>query len=138
MISGNITDRGLTPTLTFTSNGIQIVYDDGESFDFNGTSAQFRVLLEQILSAADTLSSMQRNASAMRGFFSLQASYVNPGLSYDCSLFDDKGLCFSMTARNTSVSGSGIDSTSGVVTAAYKVSPNIRVGGFVEHPSSVK
>ncbi len=82
---------------------------------------------------------MQRNASAMRGFFSLQASYVNPGLSYDCSLFDDKGLCFSMTARNTSVSGSGIDSTSGVVTAAYKVSPNIRVGGFVEQmTSSVK
>jgi hypothetical protein len=89
--------------------------------------------------AADTLTSMQRNASAMRGLFSLQASYVNPGLSYDCSLFDNNGICFSMTARNTSVSGSGIDSTSGVATASYRVNPNIRVGGFVEQmTSSVK
>lgn len=87
-------------------------------------------------SAADTLASMQRNASTMRGFFSLQASYVNPGLSYDCSLFNDKGLCFSMTARNTSVSGSGIDGTSGVATASYRVNQNIRVGGFVEQMTS--
>lgn len=87
-------------------------------------------------SAADTLASMQRNASAMRGIFSLQASYVNPGLSYDCSIFNDKGLCFSMTARNTSVSGSGIDSTSGVVTAAYRINPNVRIGGFVEQMTS--
>jgi hypothetical protein len=86
--------------------------------------------------AADTLASMQANASTMRGFFSLQASYVNPGLSYDCSLFNDKGLCFSMTARNTSVSGSGIDSTSGVATASYRVNQNIRVGGFVEQMTS--
>ena len=86
--------------------------------------------------AADTLASMQRNASTMRGFFGLQASYVNPGLSYDCSIFNDKGLCFSMTARNTSVSSSGVDSTSGVATAAYRVNPNIRVGGFVEQMTS--
>ena len=86
--------------------------------------------------AIDTLASMQRNASALRGFFSLQASYVNPGLSYDCPLFDDKGICFSMTARNTSVSGSSVDSTSGVATAAYRVNPNIRIGAFVEQMAS--
>lgn len=87
-------------------------------------------------SAGDTLASMQGNASSMRGLFSLQASYVNPGLSYDCNLFNDKGLCFSMTARNTSVSGSGIDSSSGVATAAYRVNPNIRIGGFIEQMTS--
>ena len=87
-------------------------------------------------SPIDTLDSMQRNASSMRGFFSLQASYVNPGLSYDCPVFDAKGICFSMTARNTNVSGSGIDSTSGVATLAYRVNPNIRVGGFIEQMTS--
>ena len=87
-------------------------------------------------SAADTLNSMQRNASSMRGFFSLQASYVNPGLSYDCSIFNENGFCASLTARNTNVSGSDIDSTSGVFTAAYRVNPNIRVGGFVEQMTS--
>ena len=87
-------------------------------------------------SPIDTLDSMQRNASSMRRFFSLQASYVNPGLSYDCPVFDSKGICFSMTARNTNVSGSGIDSTSGVATIAYRVNPNIRVGGFIEQMTS--
>lgn len=87
-------------------------------------------------SAEDTLTSMQSNASAMRGVFSLQASYVNPGLSYDCSIFNEKGICFSMTARNTSVSSSGIDSSSGVATVSYRVNPNIRIGGFVEQMTS--
>jgi hypothetical protein len=87
-------------------------------------------------SAIDTLASMQRNASSMRGFFSLQASYVNPGLSYDCAIFDDNGYCFSMTARNTSVGGSDINSSSGVVTAAYRVNSNVRLGGFIEQMTS--
>lgn len=87
-------------------------------------------------SALDTLSSMQRNASTTRGLFSLQASYVNPGLSYDCRIFDENGYCFSMTARNSSVGGSDIDSTSGVITAAYKINQNIRMGGFVEQMTS--
>lgn len=87
-------------------------------------------------SAIDTLASMQRNASSMRGFFSLQASYVNPGLSYDCAIFDNNGYCFSMTARNTSVGGSDINSSSGVVTAAYRVNSNVRVGGFIEQMTS--
>lgn len=87
-------------------------------------------------SAIDTLDSMRRNASSMRGFFSMQASYVNPGLSYDCSLFNDNDLCFSTTARNTNVGGSDIDSTSGVITAAYRVNSNVRVGGFVEQMTS--
>jgi hypothetical protein len=87
-------------------------------------------------SATDTFTSMQRNASSLRSFFSLQASYVNPGLSYDCSIFNNNGFCASLTARNTNVSGSDIDSTSGVFTAAYRVSSNIRLGGFVEQMTS--
>ncbi len=87
-------------------------------------------------SAMDTLDSMQRNALSTRGFFSLQASYVNPGLSYDCSIFNNNGFCVSLTARNTNVSGSDVDSTSGVFTAAYRVNPNIRVGGFIEQMTS--
>lgn len=83
-------------------------------------------------SAADTLASMQRNVQGLRNIFSLQASYVNPGLSYDCSLFDKNGVCVAFSGRNSVTSDGGPEATSGVLTAAFKVTPNIRVGGFVE------
>jgi len=83
-------------------------------------------------SAADTLAAMQRNASGLRNIFSLQASYVNPGLSYDCSIFDKYGICVAFSGRYSSTTGSGTEATSGILTAAYRINPNIRVGGFVE------
>jgi len=83
-------------------------------------------------SAADTLAAMQRNASDLRNIFSLQASYVNPGLSYDCSIFDKNGVCVAFSGRYSSTTSSGAEATSGILTAAYRINPNIRVGGFVE------
>lgn len=82
--------------------------------------------------ASDTLASTQGNASALRKIFSLQASYVNPGLSYDCSVFDAHGVCVAFSGRYSSTTGSGPEATSGVLTAAYRMNPNIRVGGFLE------
>ncbi|MFZ2266250.1 MAG: autotransporter outer membrane beta-barrel domain-containing protein [Azonexus sp.] len=83
-------------------------------------------------SAADTLASMQSNASDLRKVFSLQASYVNPGLSYDCSIFDKNGVCVAFSGRYSTTTSSGPEATSGVLAAAYRVSPNIRIGGFAE------
>jgi hypothetical protein len=86
--------------------------------------------------ATDTLASMHRNSVALRNFFAIQASYNNPGLSYDCSVFDKNGICVSGTARNTSVSSSGPEGTSGVLAAAYRVNENVRIGGFIEQLTS--
>lgn len=45
LISGNITDRGISPTLSFTDNSLHIAYHspDSATFDFTGTSAQFQI-----------------------------------------------------------------------------------------------
>ena len=87
-------------------------------------------------SATDTLASMQANASALQKIFSLQASYLNPGLRYDCSIFDKNGVCVAFSGRYSSASGSGPEATSGVLTAAYRVSPTLRIGGFIEQYAS--
>ena len=129
------------------SGASSILVNAGQQFGFgifsvDGALGAANVTISNFLfkffgpNALDTRASMQRNASALRGFFSLQASYVNPGLSYDCSIFDDKGICFSLAARNTSVSASGVDATSGVATIAYRVNPNIRIGAFIEQLAS--
>lgn len=82
--------------------------------------------------AQATLSSMQATAEGVRSAFAVQTAYLNPGLSYDCALFDSKGLCVAATGRNTSVQGSNASATSGVVAMAWRAQPTVRLGGYVE------
>lgn len=82
--------------------------------------------------AQATLSAMQSTAIGLRSAFGVQTAYLNPGLSYDCALFDSKGLCVAATGRNTSVQGSSAGATSGVVTLAWRLQPTLRVGAYVE------
>ena len=83
-----------------------------------------------------TLEAMKSNAVGLRSAFAVQTAYLNPGLSYDCALFDSRGVCVAATGRNTSVQGSGAGATSGVVTLAYRLQPSLRVGAYVEQTVS--
>jgi outer membrane autotransporter protein len=51
--------------------------------------------------------------------------------TYDCDLFDAKGVCVSVGGQQTYVDNPSSNMTSTVVVAGYKVSPNIRIGGFL-------
>ena len=83
-----------------------------------------------------TQEAMKTNAVGLRSAFGVQTAFLNPGLSYDCALFDSKGLCVAATGRNTSVQGSRAGATSGVVTLAYRLQPSLRVGAYVEQTLS--
>lgn len=88
-----------------------------------------------VISAADTIAAMQANGVNLRRIFSLAASTVNPGLSYDCTTFDARGVCVGAAGRHTNTSSAGGEATSAVLIGAYRVNPNVRVGGFVEQRS---
>lgn len=83
-------------------------------------------------SAQATLSSMQATAQGLRSAFGVQTAFLNPGLSYDCAMFDSKGLCVAATGRNTTLQGSNAGATSGIVTLAWRLQPTLRVGAYVE------
>ena len=51
--------------------------------------------------------------------------------TYDCDLFDDKGICVSVGGQQTYVDNPSSNLTSTVVVAGYKVSPTLRIGGFL-------
>lgn len=88
-------------------------------------------------SSTDTLASMQSNSHALRSIFAAQAAYANPGLSYDCAVFDENGVGFAAFGRYTNVSGNtGTASFSGVLAGAYRVNPKLRIGGFIEKYAS--
>ncbi len=83
-------------------------------------------------SVADTLAALRLNQMNLNNVFALFSSYLNPGLSYDCALFDKHGMCVSVSGRYSAVDGTDTQVTSGVVTMAYRLKPNARIGAFVD------
>lgn len=85
-------------------------------------------------SSSDTQFSIKTLASRLRGSFNsvaAMASFPNSN-TYDCNLFDVKGMCISAGGRYSTVDNPSSNSTAAVVTLGYKVSPNIRIGGFLD------
>jgi hypothetical protein len=85
-------------------------------------------------SSSDTQSSLKTLASRLRGSYnssSLISNFPNSN-TYDCNLFDVKGMCISAGGRYSTVDNPNSNSTAAVVTLGYKVNPNIRIGGFLD------
>jgi hypothetical protein len=85
-------------------------------------------------SAADTQTSIQTSAKKLRSIFNAAAvssNFANMN-TYDCNLFDVRGICISTGGNYTSVDNPNSNTTSAVVVVGYKVTPNIRIGGFLD------
>ena len=89
-------------------------------------------------STADTQQSLANTASVLQGTFTLQNSVMVNGFTYDCSLFDKRGICVSAGGRNTTVQAQGINNTSGLLIASYRLNKNnSRIGAWVDQNLSV-
>lgn len=83
-------------------------------------------------SVYDTQSSLQSTASALQPQFQLQANGVIAGLSYDCSLFGENGICISAGGRQTGTTSFANGTTSALLIGAYKINDRFRVGGYLD------
>jgi hypothetical protein len=83
---------------------------------------------------ANTLAALQSNGVAVRSVLSQRAAATTFALDYDCSVFDQYGFCVSVGARNTQMGNNYSDTgeTAALLTAAYRVTPEFRVGGFID------
>ena len=82
----------------------------------------------------NTLLGLQSNAHAVRGVLAQRAAATTYALDYDCSVFDEYGLCVSVGARNSQIGSDYADTgeTAGLLTAAYRVTQELRLGGFID------
>jgi hypothetical protein len=82
----------------------------------------------------NTLAALQLNSGAVRSVLSQRAAATTFALDYDCSVFDQHGLCVSVGFRNTQMGNNYADSgeTAGLLAAAYRVTPEFRIGGFID------
>jgi hypothetical protein len=85
-------------------------------------------------SPPDTQSSLTRLASRLHSIYNHQALTSNfpNSATYDCNLFDVKGMCISAGGRYSTVENPSSNSSAAVVTLGYKVNSNIRIGGFLD------
>ena len=105
---------------------------DGLTWVLNNSSGTWDLVFTGA-STTYTQASLHSLASRLRGAFSSQAvatNFANMN-TYDCDLFDDKGICVSVGGQQTYVDNPSSNLTSTVVVAGYKVSPTLRIGGFL-------
>ncbi|MFM2150836.1 MAG: hypothetical protein RLZZ187_3142 [Pseudomonadota bacterium] len=84
--------------------------------------------------APNTQLGLQSNSSAVHSVLSQRAAATTFALDYDCSVFDQHGFCVSVGFRNSQMGSNYSDSgeTAGLLTAAYRVTPEFRIGGFID------
>ena len=101
-----------------------------------GTGANNWDLLAWMFSPdpVNTRLALQSNANAVQNVLAQRAATTTFALDYDCSVFDAHGFCVSVGFRNTQMGSNYADSgeTAGLLTAAYRVTPEFRIGGFID------
>ena len=89
-------------------------------------------------STADTQQSLVNTAQALQSTYTLQNSVLANSFSYDCNEFGANSICISAGGRNTAVSAAnGLNNTSALLIAAYKVHPQIRIGAYADQNLSI-
>lgn len=87
---------------------------------------------------ADTQQSLINTSAALQNSFILQNSVLVNSFSYDCTEFGPNGICISVGGRNTAVqAANGLNNTSALLIAAYKVHPQVRIGAYADQNLSV-
>lgn len=82
-------------------------------------------------SLGDTQASLSSSSSALKNIFNLQSGVLTSGLGYDCSLFNEHGVCVSGGGRYTNANGAS-NSTGALLIAAYRVNDHLRIGGYLD------
>lgn len=134
--SSNISNEN-TP-LTYSNSGKSATYELRQGS--TSTVWDLYILASDFLtlnlgpSAADTQAALQNSARKLRSVFNLAAissNFANMN-TYDCGLFDSKGVCVSLGGRYTTTDSPNLSSSSAVMVLGYKATPTLRIGGFVD------
>ena len=111
---------GLSTNLgSYTGLGYDLAYDSSD------------VYLVLTPNFANTQASLQQMAIGLQSVYALQTSAINNSLGYDCTMFDTNGICVSAGGRYALVN-TGDNGSNGLIIGAYKLNPQIRLGGYID------
>ena len=80
----------------------------------------------------DTQTALTSLGNTLQSIFAMQTSGVVNSMTYDCSLFGVNNVCVSAGGRFTNISGYPDNTTSALIIGAYRYSPSLRFGGYLD------
>jgi len=80
----------------------------------------------------DTQASLVSLAGTLQGLFALQSTSLINGMGYDCPVFGSGNVCVSTGGRWTNVTIDQFNTTSALIIGAYRLSPRIRLGAYLD------
>lgn len=86
--------------------------------------------------AVNTTFALASSAQTLRNLMDRRLIGLSFMASYDCQTFDKHGVCLSFQARYGNLDSR--NEGAGVLTAAYRVTPQVRLGGFIDYRASEK
>jgi hypothetical protein len=90
------------------------------------------------VSLMGTQQSLVNTATALQNTYALQNAVLANSFSYDCNVFGANNVCVSAGGRNTAVSAAnGLNNTSALLIAAYRIKPTLRIGAYADQNLSV-
>jgi hypothetical protein len=81
---------------------------------------------------SDTEASLVSLGGALQGLFASQSVGLINGMSYDCTVFGPNNICVSTGGRFTNVSSDQFNTTSALIIGAYRFTPQIRFGAYLD------
>lgn len=111
---------------------------NGFTWSLSNSSGTIWDLIVTGASTADTQQSLVNTSQALQGAYALQNSVLANSFSYDCNVFGANNVCVSAGGRNTQVqAANGLNNTSALLIAAYRLNPNYRIGAYADQNLSV-
>lgn len=123
-------------TVTATSNSAELRFSGGNDSSTSFVDDVSLVLIQTGPDASNTTAAMQTYADVLRSVMGRRLTGLALMSSYDCQAFDKYGVCLSFQARYTNFDS--FNEGAGILTAAYRLTENVRLGAFIDYRASEK
>jgi hypothetical protein len=125
---------GIAANLGSLSTGTSKIFTYSYLFSSSPDSLAESIALAAGPTSTDTQTSLSILARRLRtpyNYSLMSSNYANMN-TYDCNLFDKNNMCISAGGRITTIDNPSSHHSAAVVVLGHKISPHIRIGGFLD------